>query len=285
MNYELFLKAFRSKYSGIQDTLLLFQYLREELQFLILQILYTKTTYPVYFMGGTLLRLSYKMNRFSEDIDLSLDKPDKGFKSEQFYEDLVSAFSKKVTGFSMNGKLNVNGNVVKIMLSFGNILFDLGISPLQSQTIKIKIELDTNPPAYATYERRSYAGLMGDYMVGTYDISTTFAGKLSAILLRGYQKGRDYYDLRWYLERHPKIDLNLNYLNSNCGQQGIVPFLNKQEVYDAVSKRVKSLDIELMRKDLERFIIMDSDSFKEWLMRYIPDTLNILEIYKSSDES
>ena len=58
------------------------------------------------------------------------------------------------------------------MLTFSDILYDIGFSPLPSQTIKIKIELDTNPPAFATYEKKNYSSIAGDYMISTHDLAT-----------------------------------------------------------------------------------------------------------------
>lgn len=285
MNYILFLKAFLSKYNGIKDNQLLFQYLREELQYLILYILYTRTKYPIYFMGGTKLRLSYGINRFSEDLDLALDKPDFNFPAKQFLEDITNAFSEKVTGFSLKSSLNTNRNVIKLMFSFSRILFDAGLSPLSDQTVKIKIELDKNPPNFAAYERKTYHSMAGDYMISTYDLPTGFAGKIAAVLFREYQKGRDYYDLQWYLQYKPMIKINLKYMNSNSLQQGKKTFKNKKEVFAAVGKKVKKLDLSLLHHDLERFVIMDEQSFKEWVENYIPQTLNLLQNYQKSNES
>jgi predicted nucleotidyltransferase component of viral defense system len=285
MNYFLFLKAFQEKYKDIKDKQLLFQYLREELQYLILYTLYAKMRYPVYFMGGTKLRLSYRINRFSEDIDLALDKADPKFPSEKFFSDITGEFSEKITGFQFHGKLSTNRNVIKIMISFGQILFDLGISPLQSQSIKIKIELDINPPDNAKYEKKTYRSFAGDYLISTHDLSTGFAGKLSAILFREYQKGRDYYDLQWYLQYKPTIHFNLDYLKANSIQQGKKDFKNMREVITAVTKKVKKLDISLMRMDLERFVTMDFATFDKWLNNYIPETLLLLQDYQNSYEN
>ena len=280
MNYILFLKAFQNKYKGIKDNQLLFQYLREELQYLILYVLYTKMIYPVYFMGGTKLRLSYGINRFSEDIDLALDKPDPDFPAEQFFAEITKAFSEKITGFHLHANFNKNRNVLKIMLTFSDILYDIGFSPLPSQTIKIKIELDTNPPAFATYEKKNYSSIAGDYMISTHDLATGFAGKLATVLFREYQKGRDYYDLQWYLQQKQKILINLAYLNANAKQQKKKTFKTEKELFAAVEEAVKKLDIPLMKMDLERFIVMDEKSFGQWLDNYIPHTLILLKDYQ-----
>lgn len=285
MNYILFLKAFQSKYSGINDKQMLFQYLREELQYLILHVLYSKMNYSIYFMGGTKLRLSYGLNRFSEDIDMALDKPDKNFPAEKFHSEIAKAFSAKVTGFQFQSKLSAKRNVVKVMLSFGQILFDIGFTPLKDQTIKIKIEIDTNPPAGAAYEKKTYRSMVGDYIVNTYDLSTGFAGKLSAVLFREYQKGRDYYDLQWYLQRKPSIPINFEYLNANTIQQGKEKFKNEKEIIEAITKKIKAIDFPLMKQDIERFIVMDSRSFSQWLENYIPETLDLLQTYQTAHES
>ena len=277
MNYILFLRAFQEKYRGIKDGQLLFQYLREELQYLILYVLYTKTNYPVYFIGWTNLRLSYGINRFSEDIDLSLDKPSKDFPSERFFTDITKAFSEKVTGFSIKNILSTDHNVIKLTFSFSKALFDLGLSPLPEQTIKIKLELDKNPPLSATYERKTYHSMAGDYIISAHDLPTGFAGKIAAILFREYQKGRDYYDLQWYLERRPKVQVNLKYLNANAVQQNKRTFSSKKKVFAELIEKVKKLDLSLLRRDLERFIVMDERAFQEWLKNYVSHTITLLQ--------
>lgn len=284
MNYLLFLKAFQARYRDIQDKQMLFQYLREELQYLILYVLYTRMSHPIYFMGGTKLRLSYGINRFSEDIDLALYEPDLAFRSEVFFSEITKAFSEKNTGFHCSAKLNTNGNVVKVMLAFSSILHDINFSPLLAQTIKIKIELDINPPAHATYEKKNYSSLAGDYSISTHDLPTGFAGKIAAVLFREYQKGRDYYDLQWYLQQKQKIVINFDYFNANARQQKQKTFKNGDELLRAVEDKVQKLDINLLRMDLEQFVVMDKNSFEQWLASYIPQTLMLLENYKQNYE-
>jgi predicted nucleotidyltransferase component of viral defense system len=285
MNYLLFLKTFQEKYSHITDKGALFHYLREELQYLILGIIFTRTKYPVYFMGGTKLRLSYKINRFSEDIDCTLDKPNQKFPSKALFNAIESAFSEKTTGFKLHAKLNTKRNVVKIMLSFAQILSDLQLSPLPDETVKIKIELDINPPSQATYEQKLYHSLQSDYMVNTHDLRTGFAGKLGAVLEREYQKGRDYYDLQWYLQQMPFIPVNLTYFNANAMQQGKPTFKNVAKLLQAVILKVKQLNLSLMKKDLEHFVLMDRDSFQKWLSEYRDETIALLNIYLKHYES
>lgn len=282
MNYSLLLQAFRQKYSGVKNSPLLFQYLREELQYLILYNIYTKTTTPLYFMGGTKLRLSYGINRFSEDLDFALSQPDPDFPAEAFCADLTKAFSEKITGFVVHVSLNTKRTVVKMMFSFSNLLFDLELSPLKDQTLKIKLEIDINPPSHAHHETVTYRSFVGDYMIRTYDLSTGFSGKIAAALNRGYQKGRDYYDLQWYLQHRPPIPMNLAYLNANCEQQQQKTFADEREVVEALKAKVTQLDRGLLRQDLERFVIMEPESFKQWLDHYVSETVGLLEAYSKN---
>ena len=171
------------------------------------------------------------------------------------------------------------------MLSFSGILYDIGFSPLPDQTIQIKIELDTNPPACATYERKNYSSIFGDYMISTHDLSTGFAGKIAAVLSRVYQKGRDYYDLQWYLQQKQKIPINLAYLNANSEQQNQATFETEKELLTTLEEKIKKVDIPLMRMDLSRFIVMDENSFNEWLNNYVPNTLDLLKNYQEKYES
>lgn len=236
-------------------------------------------------MGGTKLRLSYGINRFSEDIDLALDKPDPDFPAERFFSEIESAFSEKITGFHLHASFNKNLNVLKIMLAFSDILYEIGFSPLPAQTIKIKIELDTNPPAFAIYEKKNYSSMAGDYMVSTHNLATGFAGKLATVLFREYQKGRDYYDLQWYFQQKQKISINLAYLNANAKQQKKKTFKTDRELLAAVAAKIKKLDIPLLAMDLERFIVMDGNSFRQWLDDYITNTLALLKNYQEKYES
>ncbi len=185
-------------------------------------------------------------------------------------------------GFKVHATLSDKRNVVKIMLSFAQVLFDLELSPLESQTIKIKLEIDTNPPQYAKYETVTYRSFVGDYMIHTHDLSTGFSGKIGAVLHREYQKGRDFYDLQWYLQCKPKVEINLSYLNANCEQQKQKIFKNVKEVIDGLEKKLKTLDIPLLRRDLERFVTMDLDNFNTWLNNYVAETTALLHVYQAT---
>ena len=79
--------------------------------------------------------------------------------------------------------------------------------------------------------------------------------------------------------------MNFAYLNANALQQGKKEFKNEKEVLSAIAKNVKTLNPDLMRDDLERFVVMSPDSFEQWLANYIPETLELLKAYLSSHES
>lgn len=283
MNYLLFLQAFQEKYKTIKDESLLFSHLREELQFLILELLFSSAKFPIYFMGATQLRLSYQLNRFSEDLDFSLDRPDSSFPSQKLFEILKKGFEEKTTGFGAHARINAKQTVKKIMMSFSKILFDLNLSPLKDESIKIKVELDTNPPAHAGYDIKQYKGLLSpaSYAINTFDLSTGFAGKLGAILEREYQKGRDYFDLEWYLQRDPLVTINLDYFNANAKQQKAPTFDSVPALLKAVEQKLKTLDLSLLKKDLERFVMMPPDLFQKWTDNYTVTIQRLLTVYKN----
>lgn len=279
MEYTFFINELLSKYAWVKDESLLYQYVREELQFLILLAIFTKQQYPVVFMGGTQLRLTNRINRFSEDINLSLLKPDKKFPKEDFFSTILKAFIEDRFGFSVHLRTSFKRTVVKGIISFSRILYDLGLSPLKDQSIKIKIEVDTNPPEHAKLMTTNYSSLFGNFKPRVFDLPTGFAGKCGAILQREYQKGRDYFDLQWYLSQKPPTPLQFDYLNANIAQRQWKPFRDKAELMAALKKKVMQIDHELLKNDLERFVIMDKPSFDLWIKDYIPETIALLDAY------
>ncbi|GEM_PF-4143465 len=55
MEYTFIIQGLLKKYAWVakEEKALLYQYVREELQLLLLRAIFTKQTYPVIFMGGT----------------------------------------------------------------------------------------------------------------------------------------------------------------------------------------------------------------------------------------
>jgi predicted nucleotidyltransferase component of viral defense system len=189
---------------------------REYIQARILECLQENGAFTTWaFVGGTALRFLYSMPRFSEDLDFSsvqvgvednfvelLQKAKKSFESE---------------GYQLNVNAEAEKTVKSAFLKFEGLLYEVGLSPHRSETISIKVEIDTNPPAGAGFETsivRKHCLLNLQH----YDRSSLFAGKLHALLSRKYVKGRDVYDLVWYLSDRTWPAPNLILLNNALTQ-------------------------------------------------------------------
>lgn len=192
--------------------------IREYLQARLLQILQDKAAFTNWaFVGGTALRLLYFIPRFSEDLDFSLVKSG----SEDHFQDMVIAIKKTfdVEGYQVAVKVNLDKTVKNAFIKFEGLLFELGYSQHRSEVISIKIELDTNPPEGAHITStiiRKHVILNLQH----YDKNSLLAGKLHALLSRRYLKGRDVYDLLWYLSDRNWPQPNITFLSNALRQTG-----------------------------------------------------------------
>jgi predicted nucleotidyltransferase component of viral defense system len=202
----------------IQDNNLARCILREYLQARLLESLQENGAFETWaFVGGTALRFLYSMPRFSEDLDFSL--------SATGAEDIFSELMKRAKntflaeGYSLIVKEKITKTVKSAFVKFEGLLHEIGLSPHRSETVSIKVEIDTNPPAGANLETtivRRHCLLNLQH----YDKSSLLAGKLHALLSRKYVKGRDIYDLLWYLSDRNWPGPNIVLLNNALKQTG-----------------------------------------------------------------
>jgi len=172
---------------------------------------------PLAFHGGTALRFLYAIPRYSEDLDFALE----GDPSLYDLRAYVQATRRQlgVEGYVVELKVSDHRVVHSAFIRFPGLPYELGLSSQQGQVIAVKIEIDTNPPAGAglvTTVVRRYVTLQLQH----HDRSSLLAGKLHAILQRRYLKGRDIYDLLWYLSDPEWPAPNLVLLNNALKQTG-----------------------------------------------------------------
>lgn len=191
--------------------------LREFLQCMMLRALHEHHyTNRLAFVGGTALRLIFDLPRFSEDLDFSLiDK--EGYDFKAILSDMKHAFSN--SGLDVEVKLKGKKTVQSGWFSFPHLLHEMNLSRDPRRKLSIKVKVDTNPPHGAHNDRRVINRHFPLALV-FHDLPSLFAGKLHAILTRQYIKGRDYYDLVWYLTRHKDIVPNIEMLNAALEQTG-----------------------------------------------------------------
>ena len=226
------------------------------------------------FYGGTALRIFYGLDRFSEDLDFSLKAKDESFDLNTYFPILkkeIAAFGLQVDieekVKSIESQIQsafLKGNTRKhLLLFYGNQALS-GIHP--GEKIRIKFEVDINPPEYAGFEHR-YRLLPSPYEVALYDAPSLFAGKIHAVLCRGRKnrvKGRDLYDYVFFLSRN--IPVNLAHLQARLQQNG---YLKRGEVFSLtdlkqhLSNRFETIDYKQTKDDVIPFI-RNFDSLQVW---------------------
>lgn len=231
--------------------------LTEFLQHLILQSMYRNNFFEnLVFTGGTALRILYRIERFSEDLDFSLVSKE-GFRFKTVLEKIEKDLKSQQCDFEFYQK--EQRNVAKADLRFPGLLKEFGISPLKDQKLTIKYEIDMKPPAGGKKEI-SLVSSPVSYTVCVFDLPSLFATKLHAIFYRGYIKGRDYYDLVWYLGRRVKPNFML--LNNAIRQtQGEGFEISEEGLKLRLIEHLKTVDFDKVRSELARFLI-NSDELK-----------------------
>ena len=245
---------------------------REYIQAYFLYIIYRKKYYQdMVFTGGTALRFIYQIRRFSEDIDFSLSAKAKQIDFNEMMRDIAQEF--KLAGYAIEIKTKTQLAVNSALLKFSGILFETGLSPLKDEKLLIKVEVDSRPPAGGIEAHTMITAPFMFYILH-YDLASLFAGKVHALLCREYVKGRDWYDLIWYLSKFKNIEPNFIMSNNAIVQTCEKPVKFTQENWKAeIVKVVKTLDWVKVRNDVRRFL--EEPNEIELLM---PETfINLLE--------
>lgn len=209
------------------------------------------------FQGGTCLRILYGLQRFSEDLDFILEKPDSHFNWNDYIKNMSDEFSAYGYNLEAVNKTKLDNSIRKAFLkadSQGGLLI-LKDFRTNRPKIVIKLEIDTNPPQGSEHELK-YLDFPLSYSVLTQNLRTLFSGKCHALLCREYIKGRDWYDFTWYVAR--KILPNFNFLSNALNQQG--PWSTQNISIDVswlieqLKQKINLIDWEAAKKDVERFL-------------------------------
>ena len=147
------------------------------------------------FYGGTALRLLYNLDRFSEDMDFSLYEPDKDFRLDKYFRAVKDELSSFGLDVLVEQKEKKNSNIESAFIKAGtvknfieiNVPSDLLKSISNSKMLKIKIEVDIDPPGMFETEAK-YIFNPIPFSVSTYKIPYLFAGKMHAILCRQWKR-------------------------------------------------------------------------------------------------
>ncbi len=227
------------------------------------------------FYGGTALRIFYQLDRFSEDLDFSLKMPDPSF-------DLAGCLpilEKEIRsyGFQFNAEIKEKARESDIHSAFlkggtkEHFLQFYPDDPLlrtigSGEMIRVKLEVDTNPPEHARYETK-FRLLPIPYEIVLYDMPSLFAGKIHAILCRAWKnrvKGRDLYDYVFYLSRGTAV--NLEHLAARLAQSGYIPegkIVTMENVREMLCRRWDEIDYAQAKQDVLPFI-RNPESLSVW---------------------
>jgi hypothetical protein len=220
------------------------------------------------FHGGTALRIFYGLQRFSEDLDFALITPDPSYDVAKLLKPLELELSTWGLEVELVNRSKLSSAVQKAFLKVSSLGVELRlVSPLPAgQKFNVKIELDTNPPLGATCQSR-LCEYPVDFYVVCHDEPTLFSGKIHALLCREYIKGRDWFDLLFYLTR--KTRFNLPYLINALLQTGpYVDLLRDQEislewVISELIAKINAVDFEAIKVDVQPFVA-DPKSLEIW---------------------
>jgi predicted nucleotidyltransferase component of viral defense system len=224
---------------------------REYLQRLLLQVIdQEEFRKGLAFTGGTALHIVYGTRRFSEDLDFSLVQPD-GYDTSA----LSRAMNKRLYQQGLKpeiGNLKEEKTVASFFIRFVDLLYPLKLSPNKDQKLTIKVEVDKRPPAGGEIEETLIQEPLF-FLTNHFTLPSLFATKIHAILFRRYTKGRDYYDLLFYLGKKIRPNLKL-FQNAAAQTHPDLEFPTLTSVRDALRRKIEALDEKRVIADVEPFL-------------------------------
>ncbi len=222
------------------------------------------------FQGGTALRILYGLDRFSEDLDFALKRSDPGFAWKEYLQTMTDELSAYGYKIEIQDRSKADSAVKKAFIkddAIGKVLnFQFAGKSGVVGKIRIKLEVDINPPDGSEYEIK-YLDFPFVSSVVVQTVPSLFAGKIHALLCRDYLKGRDWYDFLWYTSRRTPINFRL--LSSALSQVG--PWKNWGQSFDydwcvqALKEKIEIIEWPSVAEDVRRFVrVREQKSLDLW---------------------
>lgn len=239
------------------------------------------------FYGGTALRIFYNLDRFSEDLDFALLEPNKDFDISKYFNYIEKEL--KAYGINLNittKEKSFDSNITSAFLKDDTLELILKFFPSEEEhkynqilkNLKIKLEVDINPPLGATYEDK-YKLLPSPHQIKLYDKESLLAGKIHAILCRGWSdrvKGRDLYDYIFFLASDTKVNLELlknKLIESNYIKENDEFDIN--ELKKILISKFEKIDYTKAIEDVKPFI-KNIDNLNLWSKEFFIEITNKL---------
>lgn len=234
------------------------------------------------FYGGTALRIFYGMDRFSEDLDFSLLEQNPDFSLTPYFSAIVTEF--EALGMKVNIQEKKKQKQTAIDFAFlksETLLKEIVLEDIVAQagiksnkSIKIKIEVDRQPPlGFETEEKLLICPF--SFYVNCFTLSSLFAGKIHALLFRKWKnriKGRDWYDMEWYIRRGVPLDVNHFLQRAKDTGDWKEENITREQILALLQERIETVSIESAKEDIIRFI-PDDEKLEIWSPKYFSDLI------------
>lgn len=204
------------------------------------------------FYGGTCLRIFHGLQRFSEDMDFSLLAPSDKFDFTKYFQPIIDQFA--IIGREVEIKKKDKKNFGKVESAFLKDNTDVYDIMFQTErSVKIKIEVDTQPPLKFNTEQKLIL-LPQSFMTRCFTLPDLFAGKMHALVYRAWKnrvKGRDWYDFEWYVRKG--VSLDFTHLHERALQFNEED-ITKESFLEKLNERLATVDINQVKADVLPFI-------------------------------
>lgn len=220
------------------------------------------------FYGGTALRIFYGLDRYSEDLDFSLLKPDSDFSIEPYFKAVLDEFKslgltvsikeKKKTKQTAIDSAFLKAETIWQEIVLEDIIKETGVR--SNKTLKIKIEVDRQPPLNFKTEEKLLLRPFSFY-VKCFTKSSLFSGKMHALLFRKWKnrvKGRDWYDLEWYVKKGIPLDVNHFLIRAKDTNDWQEDNISTEQILELLDMKIKSVSFSNIKEDVVRFIKNDA---------------------------
>ncbi len=240
------------------------------------------------FYGGTALRILYGLDRFSEDLDFTLLKPNPNFDFSPFLDGMKKELISFGYDLEVNKKIKktetsiisafMKANTLQIYLTIGEESKNKNIIP--NEKIQIKLEVDVDPPLFSRFENQLVLNPVTFYVL-TLHKNDLFAGKMHAILYRSWKgriKGRDWYDLIWYIQNNILLSItSLENCMKKAGHLDVNEVLNRDKVIDLLTAKIQAIDWDDAKADVRAFI-SDPQKLEIWSSKFFLELITHLQV-------
>ena len=234
------------------------------------------------FYGGTALRIFYELDRYSEDLDFSLLQPDSNFSFEPYFKAILDEFKSlgltvSITEKKKTKKTTIDSAFLKAETIWQEIVLEDIIKETgvrSNKTLKIKIEVDRQPPLNFRTEEKLLVRPFSFY-VKCFTKSSLFAGKMHALLFRKWLnrvKGRDWYDLEWYIKKGIPLDVNHFLTRAKDTNDWQDASISSEQIIQLLDAKIKSVSFSSIKEDVVRFVQND-DALTIWSPEYFKDLI------------